>query len=257
MKIEGKTIIVTGGASGLGAATAEYLHGLGAQVAMFDRDMEQGTALADRLGADRAMFRQVDVTSDEHVSEAISAVVDRFGALHVAINCAGVVSPMKVVDREGAPASLDAFRRTVEINLVGTFNVMSQAAARMLENPPEDGEERGVIVNISSGAAYEGQIGQTAYASSKAGVIGLNLPAARELGPKGIRINAIAPGLFGTPMVMSLGDEVVASLEESVEAPKRVGRMEEFAHACAFLIENSYMNGATLRLDAATRLRAR
>lgn len=247
MKIEGKTIVVTGGASGLGAATAAYLAGKGASVAIFDRVSAEGPL---------ASF-EVDVTDGASVASAMDAVVARFGALHAAVNCAGVVGPLKVIGRDGMAADLDLFRRTVEVNLIGTFNVMSKAAERMLRNAPEDGEERGVIVNISSGAAYEGQIGQCAYASSKAGVIGLNLPAARELGPKGIRVNAIAPGLFGTPMMASLPAEVQQSLVDSVEAPKRVGRMEEFAHCCAFLIENAYMNGATVRLDAATRLRAR
>ncbi len=247
MRIDGKTVIVTGGASGLGAATAAYLTDRGARVVIFDRDAATGGLPS----------HQVDVTDGDSVAAAMDAVVERHGALHVTINCAGVVSPMKVIARDGKAGDLSTFRTAIDINLVGTFNIMSKAAERMLSNDPEDGEERGVIVNISSGAAYEGQIGQGAYASSKAGVIGLNLPAARELGPKGIRVNAIAPGLFGTPMVMSLGPEVVARLEDSVEAPKRVGRMEEFAHCCAFLIENSYMNGATVRLDAATRLRAR
>lgn len=247
MKIEGKSIIVTGAASGLGAATAAYLAGKGAEVAIFDRVTAEGPLTSF----------EVDVTDAASVASAMDAVVARFGALHVAVNCAGVVGPLKVIGRDGAAADLDLFRRTVEVNLIGTFNVLSKAAERMLRNDPEDGEERGVIVNISSGAAYEGQIGQCAYASSKAGVIGLNLPAARELGPKGIRVNAIAPGLFGTPMMASLPAEVQQSLVDSVEAPKRVGRMEEFAHCCAFLIENAYMNGATVRLDAATRLRAR
>ncbi|GLT12760.1 SDR family NAD(P)-dependent oxidoreductase [Paracoccus albus] len=257
MEIEGKTIIITGGASGLGAATAKYLRARGAKIGIFDMSQDAGDALVKELGASNAMFCNVDVTDDEGVDAAIDAVVSKFGALHGCINCAGVVSPMKVIDRDGKAASLDTFRRTVDINLVGTFNVMSKAVQRMLLNEPENGEERGVVVNVSSGAAMEGQIGQPAYSSSKAGVMGLNLPAARELGAKGIRVNAIAPGLFGTPMVMSLPENVIANLEASVEAPKRVGRMEEFAHCCAFLIENSYMNGETVRLDAATRLQAR
>lgn len=257
MEIKGKTIIVTGGASGLGAATVQCLSDMGANIGIFDMTSEAGHALEAQLGTSRAAYFEIDVTDDEGVDAAIDAVVAKFGALHACVNCAGVVGPMKVIGKDGKAASLNALRRTVDINLVGTFNVMSKSAERMLRNPPENGEERGVVVNVASGAAYEGQIGQCAYSASKSGVIGLNLPAARELGSKGIRVNAIAPGLFGTPMVMSLGEDVVQSLEESVEAPKRVGRMEEFAHCVAFLIENSYMNGATVRLDAATRLRAR
>lgn len=257
MQIKGKTIVVTGGASGLGAAAAKYLHNRGACVALFDLDAKAGEAHAACLGDKRAIFARVDVTNDREVMTAFNKVIHEFGTLHVVINCAGIVAPMKILDREGQPAPLDAYRRTIEVNLVGTYNVMSKGAAHMLANTPENGEERGVIVNVSSGAAYEGQIAQAAYSSSKAGVIGLNLPVARELGPKGIRINAVAPGLFGTPMVMALDDRAVESLVASVEAPKRVGNTEEFAHCCAFLIENAYMNGATVRLDAATRLRAR
>lgn len=257
MQIEGKTILITGGASGLGAETMRYMHSLGANVAACDMNEDAGAALVADLGEDRAMFCRLDVTSDEDSRAAIDAIVERFGAVHVCINCAGIAAPAKILDREGNATSLDAYRRAVDINLVGTYNMMSKCAAVMANNDPEDGEERGVVINISSGAAYEGQIGQSAYASSKNGVIGLNLPAARELGRYGIRVNAIAPGLFGTPMVMSFDQKVIDSLVESVEAPKRVGRMEEFAHACQFLIENAYVNGETLRLDAATRQRAR
>lgn len=255
MKIAGKTVIVTGGSSGLGAATAAYLSGMGAKVALFDLKAADDRIVAGLPGP--AISIEVDVTESDGVEKAVNRVEDEFGAIHVAINCAGIAGPLKIIDRDGRAADLGKFRHAVEVNLIGTFNVMSKAAERMLKNPPEDDEERGVIVNVSSGAAYEGQIGQAGYASSKAGVIGLNLPAARELGPKGIRVNAIAPGLFGTQMVMDLGPQVVKSLEEGIEAPKRVGRLEEFAHCCVFLIENSYMNGATVRLDAATRLRAR
>jgi NAD(P)-dependent dehydrogenase (short-subunit alcohol dehydrogenase family) len=256
MQIEGKTIIITGGASGLGAETMRYLHGRGANVVACDMNQEAGDALVAELG-ERAMFAKLDVTSDEGAAVAIAAAVKRFGTVHVCINCAGVAAPGKILDREGNASSLEAYRRTVDINLVGTFNMLSKCAAVMAGNDPEDGEERGVVINVSSGAAFEGQIGQAAYASSKNGVIGLNLPAARELGRVGVRVNAIAPGLFGTPMVMSFDQKVIDSLVESCEAPKRVGRMDEFAHACAFLIENAYVNGETLRLDAATRLKAR
>ena len=257
MKIENKTIVITGGASGLGAETMRYLHGLGANVAACDLDAKAGEALVSELGEERAMFCQLDITSDEDAQSAIKAIVAHFGTIHVCINCAGVAAPGKMLDREGAPTSLDAFRRTVDINLVGTFNMMSKCAAVMAGNDLENDEERGVVINISSGAAYEGQIGQAAYASSKNGVIGLNIPAARELGRIGVRVNAIAPGLFGTPMVMAFDQKIIDSLVSQVEAPKRVGDMKEFAHACRFLIENAYVNGETLRLDGATRLKAR
>jgi NAD(P)-dependent dehydrogenase (short-subunit alcohol dehydrogenase family) len=256
MQIDGKTIIITGGASGLGAETMRYMHGRGANVVACDMNVEAGDALVTELG-ERAMFCKLDVTSDADAAAVIEQVVNRSGTVHICINCAGVAAPGKIIDRDGNATSLDAYRRTVDINLVGTFNMLSKCAAQMAKNDPEDSEERGVVINVSSGAAFEGQIGQAAYASSKNGVIGLNLPAARELGRYGVRVNAIAPGLFGTPMVMSFDQKVIDSLIETCEAPKRVGRMEEFAHACAFLIENAYVNGETLRLDAATRLKAR
>ncbi|APE45883.1 MULTISPECIES: SDR family NAD(P)-dependent oxidoreductase [Rhodobacterales] len=256
MQIEGKTIIITGGASGLGAETMRYMHGRGANVVACDLNAEEGIALVAELG-ERAMFAKLDVTSDEEAAAVIAQVVAKFGTVHVCINCAGVAAPSKIIERDGNATSLDAYRRTIDINLVGTFNMLSKCAAQMAKNDLENGEERGVLINVASGAAYEGQIGQAAYASSKNGVIGLNLPAARELGRYGVRVNAIAPGLFGTPMVMSFDQKVIDSLIESCEAPKRVGRMEEFAHACAFLIENAYINGETLRVDAATRLKAR
>lgn len=257
MQIENKTIVITGGASGLGAQTMRYFHGLGSNVVACDLDAEAGAALVKELGENSAMFCQLDITSDEDAQSAIESIITRFGTIHVCINCAGIAAPGKILGRDGAASSLDAFRRTVDINLVGTFNMMSKCAAVMAENALENGEERGVVINISSGAAYEGQIGQAAYASSKNGVIGLNMPAARELGRIGVRVNAIAPGLFGTPMVMSFDQKIIDSLVSQVEAPKRVGKMEEFAHACRFLIENAYVNGETLRLDAATRLQSR
>jgi NAD(P)-dependent dehydrogenase (short-subunit alcohol dehydrogenase family) len=235
----------------------KYLHSRGANVVACDLNQEAGDALVAKLGVDRAMFFPLDVTSDEGASNAVAAAVERFGTIHVCINCAGVAAPNKIINRDGTAASLDAYRRTVDVNLVGTFNMLSKCAAQMACNDPEDGEERGVVINVSSGAAFEGQIGQAAYASSKNGVIGLSIPAARELGRIGVRVNSIAPGLFGTPMVMAFDQKIIDSLVAACESPKRVGRMEEFAHACAFLIENAFVNGETLRLDGATRLKAR
>ncbi|MEM1139929.1 MAG: SDR family NAD(P)-dependent oxidoreductase [Pseudomonadota bacterium] len=258
MKINGKTIVITGGASGLGAATASYLvTEKGARVALFDLKADEGHALAETLGADKAFFQTVDVTDAASVQAAVDATTERFGTIHVCINCAGVPMPAKILDREGKAMALEKFKTVIDINLVGSFNVMSKCAEQMAKNPPENEEERGVVINVSSGAAYEGQIGQAAYGSSKAGVIGLNMPAARELGRLGIRVNAIAPGLFRTPMLESLGDKAIASLTQMVEAPKRMGDMREFAHLCAFMIENAYLNGETIRLDAASRMQAK
>jgi len=246
MKIQDKVVVISGGASGLGAATARYfVEEKGAKVAVYDLDKSAGHALIAELGRDVSLFAEVDVTCDESVRRGVASTVEQFGQIDVCINCAGIPSPCKVLDRDGKAVPLDRFSNVVKVNLVGTFNLMSIW------------EENGVVVNISSGAAYEGQIGQCAYGASKSGVLGLNMPAARELGRHGIRVNAIAPGLFHTPMVDSLGQDVIDGLVANIEAPKRMGTMQEFAHTCAFLVENSYINAETVRLDAATRMRAR
>ena len=257
MELQDKVVVITGGASGLGRATADYFVGKGARVSLFDLNEEAGNAAVAELGEDNALFAATDVTSEESVSAAVEATMEKFGAIHVNINCAGVPAPCKVLDREGKATALKKFAFVVNVNLIGLFNVMSKCAEKMALNEPDAGDERGVIVNISSGAAFEGQIGQNAYSASKSGVLGLNLPAARELGRLGIRVNAICPGLFGTPMVASLDQKVQDALVSMIEAPKRMGDMQEFAHCCAFLVENGYMNGRTIRLDAATVMQAK
>lgn len=257
MRIRDKVVVITGGASGLGLAAARYLLvEKGAKVAILDLNDEAGHRAVDELG-DRAMYTSADVSSDESVRHALDVVMSRFGAIHGSINCAAILGPAKVLDRNGKATPLADFTRIAMVNLVGTFNVMSQCAERMAGNEPEGGEERGVVINVASIVAYEGQIGQCAYAATKAGVIGLNLPAARELGAQGIRVNSIAPGLFLTPMAAQLSEKSLEALKSQAEAPPRMGDMREFAHCCAFIIENGYMNAETVRLDAATRLRAR
>ena len=257
MKIADKVVVITGGASGLCLATAGYLIAeKGARVALFDLNEAAGAAAVAQMG-ERAMFVATDVSSDTSVRAAVAAVVERFGAVHACINCAAILGPSKVLDREGKATALARFAQMAMVNLVGVFNTMSQCAEAMARNAPENGEERGVVINISSGAAFEGQIGQCAYAATKAGVMGLNMPAARELGAYGIRVNAIAPGLFLTPMAAQVPPEVLASLKAMTEAPNRLGDPLEFAHCCAFIIENPYLNGETIRLDAASRLRSR
>jgi NAD(P)-dependent dehydrogenase (short-subunit alcohol dehydrogenase family) len=257
MFIHDKIIVITGGASGLGLATARYMTSeKGARVAILDLYAEAGHAAAAELG-ERAMFVETDVSDDDSVRSALDAVVAKFGTIHVCINAAAIVSPLKVLDRNGQASPLARFAAAMAINVTGVFNVMSKCVEQMATNEPEAGEERGVVINISSGAAFEGSIGQCAYAASKAALLGLNMPAARELGALGVRVNAIAPGLFMTPMAAMLDDKVVASLKNMVEAPKRLGDMREFAHCCAFIIENAYLNAETIRLDAASRLRAR
>jgi len=257
MRIQDKVVVITGGASGLGLATARFLlQEKGARVALFDLNSEAGAKALQEFDAERAMFVPTDVANEESVQKGVAAVVEKFGSIHVCINAAGIPAPAKMLGKDGKAMPLAKFAQVVNVNLIGLFNVMSKCAERMAQNEPEGGEERGVVINISSGAAYEGQVGQCAYASSKAGVIGLNMPAARELGEIGVRVNAIAPGLFLTPMAQTLGPKVLESLVAQIEAPKRFGDMREFAHCCAFLIENAYVNGETIRLDAATRMRA-
>lgn len=258
MLIKNKVVVITGGASGLGQATARYFaEELGAKVAIFDLNTEAGDQTVAGIGPDRAMFVPTDVSDEASVQAAVDAVIARFGALHVCINCAALLGPCKVLGKDGKATPLAKFAQATAVNLNGVFNVMSKCAEQMARNEPEGGEERGVVINISSGAAYEGQIGQVAYSATKAGVIGINMPAARELGAVGIRVNAIAPGLFLTPMAAQMDEKIMAALMTQVEAPKRLGDMREFAHCCAFIVENAYLNGETIRLDAASRLRAR
>jgi NAD(P)-dependent dehydrogenase (short-subunit alcohol dehydrogenase family) len=258
MQIKDKVVAITGGASGLGLATANYLAmERGAKVAIFDLNTEAGAVAIAGLGEDKAFFIQTDVSSEESVRDSVAATIERFGTIHVCINAAAIPSPCRVLGKDGKATPLSRFAQVTNVNINGAFNVMSKCAEQMAKNAPEAGEERGVIINISSGAAYEGQIGQCAYSSSKAALLGLNMPAARELGAIGVRVNAIAPGLFLTPMVKTLNPKIVAALMEQVEAPKRLGDAREFAHCCAFLIENPYVNAETIRLDAASRLRAK
>ena len=258
MELKDKVVVITGGASGLGQATARYMvNEKGAKVALLDLNEAAGTATVEELGEENAIFCQTDVTSEESIDAAIAAIMDKFSAIHMDVNAAGIPLPCKILDREGKASSLAKYATVINVNLMGVFNVMAKCAEQMARNEPDENGERGVIVNVSSGAAFEGQIGQSAYSGSKAGVNGMNIPAARELGPLGIRVNSIAPGLFGTPLVKGLDQKVQDSLIAMCEAPKRMGEVDEFAHACAFLAENGYMNGRVLRLDAATVMQAR
>jgi len=258
MELKDKIVLITGGASGLGQATARYMvNEKGAKVALLDLNAEAGAKMVVELGEKNAIFCETDVTSEQNIDAAIAAIMDKFGAIHVDINAAGIPLPCKILDREGVASGLQKYAAVINVNLMGVFNVMAKCAEQMARNEPDEKGERGVVINISSGAAYEGQVGQSAYSGSKAGVNGMNIPAARELGPLGIRVNSIAPGLFGTPLVKTLDLKVQDSLIQMCEAPKRMGELEEFAHTCAFLAENAYMNGRVIRLDAATVMQAR
>ncbi len=252
MKVAGSNFIVTGGASGLGAATARHLAGLGGHVLIADLNEQTGHALERELGA-AALFERVDVASEADAKHAVAAAVQHFGALHGVVNCAGIATPGKVLGKDG-PLALDVFERVVRINLVGTFNLMRLAAEAMSKQDANAEGERGVIVNTASVAAFDGQIGQPAYAASKAGVAGLTLPAARELARFGIRVVTIAPGLFETPLMAGLPKEVQESLGKTVPFPPRLGRPAEYAQLVQAIVENPMLNGETIRLDGALRM---
>ena len=248
MDISTARAVVTGGASGLGAATAAHFRARGAQVVILDREAA-GEGYADGIGAG---FARTDVTDEASVTAALDAAVERMGGIDVCVNCAGIVIGEKTLGREGAHR-LDSFRRTIEVNLIGSFNVLRLAAERMARNGRA--EDNGVIVNTASIAAFDGQAGQAAYAASKAAIAGMTLPVARDLARSAIRVCAIAPGIFGTPMLRGLPQDVQDGLAAEVPNPKRLGDPEEFARLAAFIVENPYMNGETIRIDGALRMR--
>ncbi|URK16970.1 SDR family NAD(P)-dependent oxidoreductase [Thalassospira sp. GO-4] len=250
MQIKGSIAIVTGAASGLGAATAAVLAGAGAKIVAFDLNEAGAKATAEKL--DGAGFG-VDVSDAVSVEKAVSDVVASVGTPSILVNCAGIVHGERIVGREG-PADLAAFARVINVNLIGTFNMMRVVANAMSNNDPSASGERGVIINTASIAAFEGQIGQAAYAASKGGVASLTLPAARELARHGIRVASIAPGLFGTPMLMGLPDEVQESLAANTPFPKRLGDPAEYGRLAMHICENEMINGETIRIDGAVRL---
>lgn len=254
MKIEGAGAVVSGGASGLGEATVRRLHEGGAQVVIADVNPEKGEALAAELGI---AFVQCDVREEEQVQAAVDKAAEAGGGLRIAVSCAGTGIPIKVASSKG-PHPLEAFKVLVDINLVGTFNLMRLAAFKMLsENEPDAEGERGVLVNTASVAAFDGQVGQIAYSATKGGVVGMTLPAARDLADKGIRVCTIAPGLFDTPLLGALPEEARASLGAQVPFPSRLGRPSEYAQLAAHIVENPMLNGETIRLDGAIRMAPR
>lgn len=254
MQVKDRTFLITGAASGLGAATAERLVNAGANVVLCDMS-DRVLNLAEQLGA-QAKACVADITSAADMQQAVNTAVALGceSGLSGVVHCAGVVSVAKLVDREGNPADLDSYARTVHINLVGTFNVMRLAAAAMANNPPGDSGERGVIINTASIAAFDGQVGQCAYSASKAGVVGMSLPAARELSRHAIRVMAIAPGVFETPMMSEIPDEAAQALAAAVPFPKRLGKPEEFALLAEQIITNPMLNGEVIRLDGGIRM---
>lgn len=252
MKVQGNTFLITGGGSGLGAATAERLAAAGANVILADLNEEVSRQTEGKIGK-TARFIKTDVTDTAQVEAAIKLAQETFGGLQGAVNCAGIGTAIRVVGREG-PHDLDAFSLIIKVNLIGTFNVIRLAAAAMSTAEPDGEGERGVIINTASVAAFDGQIGQAAYSASKGGVVGMTLPIARELAKFGIRVVTIAPGLFDTPMMAMLPEEAKKSLGAQVPFPPRLGRPSEFAQLSQQIIENTMLNGETIRLDGAIRM---
>jgi len=255
MQIKDHVFLVTGGGSGLGAAVTRSLSAAGAQAVVADINCDAGEAITSELGAS-VRFIRTDVASEVDGAAAVQAAIDSFGHLHGLVNCAGVAPGEKVIGRDG-PHRLDSFARAIGINLIGTFNMIRLAAAAMVKEAPDADGERGVIVNTASIAAFDGQIGQAAYAASKAGIVGLTLPIARELARYGVRAVTIAPGIFETPMMAGLPQEVQTSLGQNVPFPPRLGRPAEFAGLVRHIIENTMLNGEVIRLDGALRMAPR
>ena len=252
MRLDGRTVIVTGGASGLGGATVDMIVRSGGRAVIVDVDEQTGSAAADRLG-DKASFVRADVTSDEDVRRAIDTTVERHGGVHGLVCAAGIAVAERVLPREGVQP-LAHFTRTININLVGTFNAIRLTAEAMAANTPNDAGERGVIVTTASVAAFDGQIGQAAYAASKGGVVAMTLPLAREFARMGVRVMTIAPGTFDTPLLAGLPEAARESLAQQVPFPSRLGRPEEYAALVQHIFENEMLNGDVIRLDGAIRM---
>ena len=256
MQLASVRAVVTGGVSGLGLAVAQHLVANGGKVSLFDVNDDKGAAAVEALGSANARYFRTDVTDEKSVVDNVAAAREFLGGLNVAISCAGILGAGRMLGKDG-PMPLQQFAGTVMVNLVGSFNVAKAAAAHMQHNAPGADGERGVIINTASVAAYEGQIGQAAYSASKAGVVGMTLPMARELARFGIRVMTIAPGIFWTPMVDGMPDAVQQSLAASIPFPSRLGQPAEFADLAAYILGNVYLNGETIRLDGATRLAAK
>ena len=256
MNIQNCVAVITGGASGLGAAVVRDMAANGGRAAIFDFDADNGERLAAELG-DAVILCKTDVADETSVKTAVDQTMSAFGAIHFAVNCAGVASPKKVIDKKGNPIPIDFFNRVLQINLVGTMNVIRLAAVEMCKNIPNDDGEKGVVINVASVAAFEGQVGQAAYSASKAGIVGMALPIAREFADYGIRVNTIAPGIFMTPMMAGLPENTQKSLAQMMPFPKRLGKPEEFAQLVRHIIENPMINAETIRLDAGLRMAAK
>jgi len=256
MELQGKVAIVTGGASGLGRATVETLVARGAKAVIFDMNADLAKSVAEELGAN-VSYAVVNVADEDSVKAGIAHTIEKFGAIHVCVNCAGIGPAAKTLGKEG-PLELKKFNLIINVNLIGTFNVLRLAAAEMAKNEPLNADnERGVIVNTASVAAFDGQVGQVAYSASKGGIVGMTLPIARDLSSYGIRINTICPGIMNTPLMNAAPDKVKQPLIEMTQFPKRLGHPAEFGALVAHLCENTFFNGETLRLDGGIRMAPR
>ncbi|MDF2856008.1 MAG: 3-hydroxyacyl-CoA dehydrogenase [Neobacillus sp.] len=255
MRIQDSIVLVTGGASGLGEATVRNIIKNGGKAAILDLSEERGMKLAEELG-ENAVYFKTNVTSEDDVQRAINFAITRFGSINTVVNCAGIGHAEKTVGRNNSHG-FDSFKKVIEINLIGTFNVIRLVAEKLVFNEPNQEGERGVIINTASVAAFDGQIGQAAYSASKGGVVGMTLPIARDLAKSGIRVVTIAPGLIETPLFGTLSDQARAALESQVPFPSRLGRPSEYAHLTQSIIENVLLNGETIRLDGAIRMAPR
>jgi len=257
MDLRNKVAVITGGASGLGRAAAQVLVNGGATAVIFDMNEQAGAKAVSELGANKARFIKLDVSSGEDVEAAFEQIFKDLGSVDICVNCAGIGIAAKTIDREGAPHDLDLYRKVIEVNLIGTFNVSRCAAAAMARNTVDEKSDKGVIVNTASIAAFDGQMGQCAYSSTKGGIVGMTLPMARDLASQGIRVNSIAPGVMATPLMLGMPQNVQDGIVTNIPFPKRMGEPAEFGQLVVHIVENSYLNGETIRLDGGVRMQPR
>ena len=257
MDLANKVAVVTGGASGLGRAAAQQLVDGGATVVIIDMNAEAGATAVAELGADRTRFIALDVANGPEVEAAFNAIRSDLGSVDICVKCAGIGIAAKTIDREGQPHNLDHYRKVIEVNLIGTFNISRCAAAAMAVNAPDDKSEKGVIINTASIAAFDGQMGQVAYSATKGGIVGMTLPMARDLASEGIRVNTIAPGVMATPLMLGMPQPVQDGIVANIPFPKRLGDPAEFGQLVVSMVENSYLNGETIRLDGGVRMQPR
>ena len=257
MDLNNKVAVVTGGASGLGRAAAQELSDRGATLVIIDMNAEAGTRAVEELGADKTHFISLDVSNGPDVEAAFDKITADLGRVDVCVNCAGIGIAAKTIDREGNPHNLDHYRKVIEVNLIGTFNISRCAAAAMARNEPDEKTERGVIIHTASIAAFDGQMGQCAYSATKGGIVGMTLPMARDLASEGIRVNSIAPGVMATPLMLGMPQNVQDGIVANIPFPKRMGEPTEFGQLVLHIVENSYLNGETIRLDGGVRMQPR